>query len=192
MKCCVPGCVGDVANSGFPLPTAAVRRLKWLRIIKIPGGNFPEAKVCKEHFKPEDFETVEDYKSIEEKKVLKSDAVPTVFASGKPKTKTKPSLMGERMRFRQRTQRPAEAIESFIHSLQAMASSCGFCNESCLRDNLLEQLIAGILDRAVVRKLLDLPNLDLETALGVCAASREAETKNVLPLTERRTSMKWT
>ena len=60
-----------------------------------------------------------------------------------------------------------------------MASSCGFCNESCLRDNLLEQLIAGILDRAVVRKLLDLPNLDLETALGVCAASREAETKNV-------------
>ena len=84
MKCCVPGCVGDVASSGFPLPTAAVRRLKWLRIIKIPGGNFPEAKVCGKHFKPEDFETVEDYKSIEEKKVLKIDAVPTVFASGKP------------------------------------------------------------------------------------------------------------
>ena len=60
-----------------------------------------------------------------------------------------------------------------------MASSCGFCDDGCLRNNLLEQLIVGINDRAVARQLLDLPSLDLETALGVCAAARGAETKSV-------------
>ena len=48
---------------------------------------------------------------------------------------------------------------------------CGFCNDGCLRDNLLEQLIAGISDRVVARQLLDLPSLDLETALRLCAAA---------------------
>ena len=62
-----------------------------------------------------------------------------------------------------------------------MASSCGFCDEGCTRHNLLEQLIAGINDRTVARQLMDLPKLDLETAVGICAtaAGGVAETKSI-------------
>ena len=120
MKCCVPGCVGNVSSSGYPFPSGAVMRYKWHRAIQIraphygPTSSSTGVKLCKDHFKPEDFET--DL-NIKEMKVLKIDAIPTVFASGS-QTKTGRLLIGDRMRFRQRTQRPAEAIETYIHSLQ--------------------------------------------------------------------------
>ena len=110
MECCVPGCVGDVASTGLPFPSGSVMRYKWHRAIQIRPSS--GAKVCEKHFRPDDFET--DLKSKE--KVLKIDVVPSVFSPGRlGMTKTVPSLMGERVRFRQRTQRPAEAIETFIY-----------------------------------------------------------------------------
>ena len=126
MKCCVPGCVGDVARSGYPFPSGAVMRYKWHRAIQIrapphhggeglaaPSFSPAGAKVCGEHFRPDDFEEVDG------ERVLKMDAVPTVFASeGRAKTGSSLRMMGERVRFRQRTQRPAEAIEAYLHSLQ--------------------------------------------------------------------------
>ena len=131
MKCCVPGCDGDVTGSGgHPFPSGAVMRYKWQRAIQVrmaapnhhdtasssfaPSGG---AKVCEEHFKPEDFETAPD--GDEKKRVLKIDAVPSLFP---PKRRTKTgsvgSLINERLRFRQRTQGPEEAIESYMQGLQ--------------------------------------------------------------------------
>ena len=69
--------------------------------------------------RPEDFETAPDGK--EEERVLKIDAVPTLFASsgdGRTKTGSLGSQINERLRFRQRTQGPEEAIESYMQGLQ--------------------------------------------------------------------------
>ena len=136
--------------------------------------------------RPEDFESAPD--GDEQKSVLKIDAVPTLFASsdeGRTKTGSLGSQINDRLRFRQRTQGPEEAMENYVQGLQVhkwsdlmytvlihshirmislllpvpqkMASSCGFCDEGCLRANLLEQLVAGVRDRAVARSLLQSP-----------------------------------
>ena len=128
MKCSVAGCAGDVTgSSGHPFPSGAVMRHKWHRAL-IQARAAPKhddaasasgGKVCEKHFKPEDFETAPD--GEEKKSVLKTDAVPTPFASDEGRTEKTGSLgsqMSERLRFRQRTQGPEEAIENYIHGLQ--------------------------------------------------------------------------
>ena len=55
--------------------------------------------------------------------------------------------------------------------LRALAKSCGFCNEACLNENLLEQIIEGLLDRDIAQELLDAPDLSLEMALEICSVS---------------------
>ena len=129
MKCSVPGCAGDVTgSSGHPFPSGAGMRYKWHRALiqARAAPNHDDAasasggKVCEEHFKSEDFETALD--GEKKKSVLKIDAVPTLFASSdKGRTAEAGSLgsqMSERLRFRQRTQGPEEAIENYIQGLQ--------------------------------------------------------------------------
>ena len=70
--------------------------------------------------RPEDFETAPDGDEKKER-VLKIDAVPTLFASsdeGRTKTASLGSLINERLRFRQRMQEPEEAMESYLQGLQ--------------------------------------------------------------------------
>ena len=67
---------------------------------------------------------------------------------------------------------------------QKMASSCGFCDEGCLRANLLEQLVTGVRDRAVARSILQSPpdNLDLENALDLCTTAMANNVEELDPL----------
>ena len=82
--------------------------------------------------------------------------------------KKKPHSVASRRSFRQCRQGAGETVEVFIGRLRSLAESCGFCGEVCLDENLLEQLVEGLRDRDVAEQLLNVPDLNLETAMGIC------------------------
>ena len=45
--------------------------------------------------------------------------------------------------------------------LKLLAESCGFCDERCVDENLLEQLVEGLLDRDAIQKKIGLTNIRL-------------------------------
>ena len=74
-----------------------------------------------------------------------------------------------RRQFRRCEQGAGEAVGEFAARLRGLAGSCGFCDERCLDENLLEQLVEGLRDRSVAQKLLYVPGLTMKAALGICA-----------------------
>ena len=40
--------------------------------------------------------------------------------------------------------------------LKVLAESCGFCDERCVDENLLEQLVEGLLDRDAIQQKIGL------------------------------------
>ena len=75
----------------------------------------------------------------------------------------------ERYIFRNRNQDENEPIETYVTVLRALVRSCKFrdLEESLLRD----QIVKGIRDDAVRRKLLQTRELNLQKAIDICRAS---------------------
>ena len=89
------------------------------------------------------------------------------------RTETKQSSRGTRRLFRQCKQSGSETVEDYTQRLKALAKSCGFCDEVCLEENLIEQLIEGLRDRSVARQLLAAADLNLDMALEICSGNKE-------------------
>ena len=85
-----------------------------------------------------------------------------------------------RRQFRRCKQGVGEMLGEFAARLRGLAESCGFCDERCLDENLLEQLIEGLHDRNVAQKLLHVPDLTMEVALGICKDGRVEENPLVI------------
>ena len=43
--------------------------------------------------------------------------------------------------------------------LKVLAESCGFCDERCVDENLMEQLVEGLLDRDAIQQKIGLTRL---------------------------------
>ena len=53
-------------------------------------------------------------------------------------------------------------MNEYVSRLKALAESCGFCDEACLEQNVLEQLVEGLRDKTVAQKLLAIPDLTVQ------------------------------
>ena len=87
------------------------------------------------------------------------------------KAKKKFPLLARRM-FRQCKQGEGESLDEFAVRLRGLAESCGFCDERCMDENLLEQLVEGLGDRNVAQKLLYVQDLTMKVAFGICKDGR--------------------
>ena len=88
----------------------------------------------------------------------------------------------ERYVFSSRDQREGESIEQYITALRTLAQSCNFC--SCLKDSLLrDQLVLGIKEMSVRKKLLQERKLTLMKALDICRSS-ETTSKQLRNMTD--------
>ncbi|XP_058023914.1 uncharacterized protein K02A2.6-like [Ahaetulla prasina] len=83
-----------------------------------------------------------------------------------------PSRIARRHVFRRRFQRDGESIADFIASLRSAASQCDF---SDLDDALLEQLVNGVRDMRLQRRLLARRELTLTSAIDEAQASEMSE-----------------
>ena len=81
----------------------------------------------------------------------------------------------ERRNFRQRKQASGETFDDYLVSLRELAKTCNFCNNDCLRNNLRDQLVEGVIDPEVVRDLLKEQNLTLEKAIDIGRAMEAAK-----------------
>ena len=81
----------------------------------------------------------------------------------------------ERRNFRQRKQASGETFDDYLVSLRELAKTCNFCNNDCLRNNLCDQLVEGVIDPEVVRDLLKERNLTLEKAIDIGRAMEAAK-----------------
>ena len=85
---------------------------------------------------------------------------------GPPRTATdnvkKSCFVAPRREFRQCRQDAEEKVNEYMSRLKALAASCGFCDEACLEQNILEQLVEGLRDKTVSQKLLAIPDLTVQ------------------------------
>ena len=91
----------------------------------------------------------------------------------------KPLVTVQRYRFYSRFKKPDESISTFVAELCNLARDCAF--GTTLETNLRNQLVCGIGDQALQRKLLSEKDLTYERALEI-ALSHESATKNVAAL----------
>lgn len=83
-----------------------------------------------------------------------------------------PSKVARRHAFRQRFQKEGEPINDYIAALRTAAVNCEFTE---LEDLLLDQLICGVQDLRLQRRLLARKDLTLTTALDEARASELSE-----------------
>ena len=87
--------------------------------------------------------------------------------------KRRPRLIPSRRLFRQCKQARGETVDDFIERLKSLAEACAFCNNACLDENVVEQLVEGLRNRDVAQELLDIPDLNLQMAVGICELSND-------------------
>ena len=90
-------------------------------------------------------------------------------------TKEKTNFVLARRQFRRCKQEAGEGLDEFTARLKELAESCGFCDERCTDENLLEQLVEGLHDTSIAQKLLDVPGLTTEAALSICEEVSKVE-----------------
>ena len=84
----------------------------------------------------------------------------------------KPLVIAERYRFHKRDQRPGESIATYVAELCRFARHCNFGTnlEDCLRD----QLVCGLSNTHIMKKLLAEKDLDLSKVIQLATASETA------------------
>ena len=79
----------------------------------------------------------------------------------------------DRRDFNTRTQQPGETFDEFLCALKETASFCDFCT-SCIEDRLRDRLVVGVRDDGARRRMLETPELTLQSAADICRASENA------------------
>ncbi len=57
----------------------------------------------------------------------------------------------ERRNFRQRKQALGESFDDYLLSLRELAKTCNFCDNNCLRSNIRDQLVTGLIDPDTIK-----------------------------------------
>lgn len=83
----------------------------------------------------------------------------------------KDSIIVKRFIFRKRMQLPGETLTSYIAQLRKLADGCNF---QVLEEELRDQLVVGILDSNLQKKLLSDSNLTFKSATDMAIASEAA------------------
>ncbi len=81
----------------------------------------------------------------------------------------------ERRNFRQRKQALGESFDDYLLSLRELANTCNFCDNNCLRSNIRDQLVTGLIDPDTIKDLLREPNLTLTKAIDTGRALEAAK-----------------
>ncbi len=81
----------------------------------------------------------------------------------------------ERRNFRQRKQALGESFDDYLLSLRELAKTCNFCDNNCLRSNIRDQLVTGLIDPDTIKDLLREPNLTLTKAIDTGRALEAAK-----------------
>lgn len=80
----------------------------------------------------------------------------------------------ERYEFNTRKQQEDESFEAYLASLRTRMRSCNFCN--CMKDSLLrDQIVLGVHDPNLKRRLLQERHLTLEKCTDICKSAEAAE-----------------
>lgn len=79
-----------------------------------------------------------------------------------------PSVMVSRFKFGSCSRRTGQGVADYVAALRKASEHCGF--ESTLESRLLEQLVIGIADERMQRRLLSEKDLDFSNALRICLA----------------------
>lgn len=83
----------------------------------------------------------------------------------------------ERYLFNKRMQQPTESVDEYVTALKTLAKTCNFCQ--CLHDSLIrDQIIIGIRDNTVRKRLLQERKLTLNRCIDMCR-SAEATTSRM-------------
>ncbi|CAI6354211.1 unnamed protein product [Macrosiphum euphorbiae] len=110
----------------------------------------------------------------------------------------KVSILAERSKFRNCLQENNETITEFMTKLQKLSILCGFGNN--LEEALRDQIVHGVSDRMLKKKLCEEPNLTYGRTKEICQAHEGAEkslenfqqaTKGDLNFIKKKASNKW-
>ncbi|CAI6345745.1 unnamed protein product [Macrosiphum euphorbiae] len=110
----------------------------------------------------------------------------------------KVSILAERSKFRNCLQENNETITEFMTKLQKLSILCGFGNN--LEEALRDQIVHGVSDRMLKKKLCEEPNLTYGRTKEICQAHEGAEkslenfqqaTKGDLNFLKKKASNKW-
>lgn len=110
----------------------------------------------------------------------------------------KVSILAERSKFRNCLQENNETITEFITKLQKLSILCGFGNN--LEEALRDQIVHGVSDRMLKKKLCEEPDLTYGRTKEICQAHEGAEislenfqqiTKGQLNFIKKKSSNKW-
>ena len=77
--------------------------------------------------------------------------------------------------FRRRTQQLGECFDNFLLALRDLVKTCNFCSNECMRKNIRDQVIEGILDGDTVENLLQVKDLSLDKTIQICQAQKAAK-----------------
>ena len=80
----------------------------------------------------------------------------------------KPSVLVSRFKFGTCNRRPGQAVADYVAALRKASEHC--CFEDTLDDRLLEQLVIGVGDERMQRRLLSEKSLDFSNAVRICLA----------------------
>ena len=80
----------------------------------------------------------------------------------------KPSVLVSRYKFGTCSRRPGQAVADYVAALRKASEHC--CFDNTLEDRLLEQLVIGVGDERMQRRLLSEKSLDFSNAVRICLA----------------------
>ena len=83
------------------------------------------------------------------------------------------NIIIDRRDFNMRVQQAGETFDEFLCALKETASFCDFCVK-CIDDRLRDRLVVGVRDEDARRRMLELPELTLQSAADICRASENA------------------
>ena len=118
-NCCVPGCTNRPERNekvGFHrIPKDITIRNAWIARLRRENLNPESSRVCSDHFTEDCFEKnlTEQVTGERKKKVLKKDAIPSVFAFGPPSKQPRLASVGRE----ERRMRPSLHVSYFFYSV---------------------------------------------------------------------------
>ncbi|XP_049886416.1 uncharacterized protein LOC126380879 [Pectinophora gossypiella] len=87
----------------------------------------------------------------------------------------RPSLLAERFKFRQRSQKRGEKVADYAAELKKMTKDCGFTS-STLKENLRDQFVCGLISDAIRQRLFTEDGIEFDKAYQLAVTMETAET----------------
>ena len=102
-----------------------------------------------------------------------NDTVDDIITKMQEHLRRQRNVIIDRRDFNTRTQQPGETFDEFLCALKETASFCDFC-ASCMDDRLRDRLVVGVRDDSARRRMLESPELTLQSAADICRACENA------------------